>query len=600
VTDGPEILLAGLLMAAALGASLLAGRLRIPGLLLFLAVGMIAGSDVLGWVELDDYELARDVGIIALILILVEGGLTSGLDRLRPVLGAAIGLATVGTLLTAVVTGLGAALLFDFTLLESMLLGSIVASTDAAAVFGVLRGSTLQRRLARTLEGESGMNDPIAILLVLGFIEWIQLPDYGAVQMVGELALKLVLGFAIGIVAGWIAVQGFKRLRLDTAGLYPVVSVSAAAIAYGAGETLGGSGFLAVYLVALSLGSADVPAKRTITAFHEGMGWTGQLVLFLTLGLLVFPTQLPNYALEGLALGLVLAFIARPIAVFATTAPFRFDLAERTVLSWAGLRGAIPVVLATFAVTAGVEGSLAFFNIVFFSVVISTLLQGATFEWVADRLGVTGSEPAQPRPLLEVGTVRRLGAEVVEYHVDPDDAIAGARVRDLGLPRDALVSVIVRGGRALAPRGSMRIEGDDRLHVLVLREASGPMRELLERWRTGPVGPETRPKPLLAGRPPIFTVRPWRSDDGDPARPDEIEGQPVIELLRRRLDHPGTLVVLADGRYALTGNELMVGSARQLQNHVLGLLPRASDDATRAWWQEITGALAAEHTLKPD
>jgi cell volume regulation protein A len=296
---------------------------------------------------------------------------------------------------------------------------------------------------------------------------------------------KLALGLAVGAAVGWLAIRVFRRIRLETAGLYPVTSLTTAALAYGVAELVHGSGFLAVYLAALALGSAPIPAKRTVTAFHEGLAWVAQVGLFLTLGLLVFPSQLGDVALKGTVLALILTLVARPVAVAIATGPFGFAIREQAALGWAGLRGAIPVVLATFPVIAGVPGSLEFFNIVFFAVLVSTVLQGTTFTLVADRLGLTTDRPALPRPLAEIGTVRALGAEVVEYPIAETDAIVGARVRELGLPREALVNVIVRGQQALPPRGSTRVEAGDRLHILVRQEVAAGLPELLERWQTG-------------------------------------------------------------------------------------------------------------------
>jgi potassium/hydrogen antiporter len=591
--DGHLILIAGALMAAGLAASLLAIRVRVPGLVLFLALGMLVGSDGLGWIDFSDYELERDIGIVALILILFEGGLTAGFPEIRPVLGAAVSLATVGTVVTAVITGLAASWLFDLSTLEGMLLGAILAPTDAAAIFAVLRGSTLRRKLARTLEGEAGFNDPVAVLLVLGFIDWIQDPDYGLVDMVGALVVELGVGLVVGVALGWAAVQAFRRLRLETGGLYPVASLTVAALAFGATEAIHGSGFLAVYLAGLALGSAQIPAKRTITAFHEGLAWVAQLAVFLTLGLLVFPSEFGGIVVEGTALGLILALIARPAAAALSTLPFQYETNERLALGWAGLRGAVPVVLATFAVIEAVPRSLEFFNIVFFAVLISTLLQGTSFEAVAQWLRVTTSQPAVPRPLAETGTIRRLGAEVLEYPVGPEDAIVGARVRDLGLPREALVNVIVRGNRALPPRGSTRLEAGDRLHVLLREEVARELPRMLDRWRDGPVGPAPRTRAAPAGHSPIFTVRPWSDEDGDPAHPETVAGREVVELLRNRHDRPGALVALADGRYAVTGSLLVLGSAMQVQRQARERLRRADDDAERAWWQEVIGAVAA-------
>ncbi len=519
MTDEQLILVAGGLLAAGIGAALLAGRLRVPGLILFLVLGMAIGTDGAGWIQFDNYDMARTIGVVALVVILFEGGLTAGWPEIRPVLRPAATLAVAGTLITALVTGLSATLLFGISTLEGLLLGSIVASTDVAAIFALLRGSTLNRKLARTLEGEAGSNDPVAVLLVVGFIAWIGDPSYGLGDMLWLFFRQLTIGLAVGALLGWLSVWAFRRVRLESAGLYPVASIAAAALAYGLAATATGSGFLAVYVVGLWLGSSQIPAKRTIAAFHEGVAWVAQIVLFLTLGLLVFPSQLGDVLIPGTLLALILMFVARPLATVVCTAGRGYTTPERVVLGWAGLRGAVPVVLATFPVIAGVAGSLEFFNIVFFAVVLSTLLQGATFEPLARALGVTTTQPALPRPLAETGTVRGLGAEVVEYPVAADDAVVGRRIRELGLPRDALVNVIVRDGQALPPRGSTRIQAGDSLHVLLRQEAARDFDALLAQWRDGTwPEPESR-QPTLRSTSMIFTVRPWRPSDGDPARP---------------------------------------------------------------------------------
>ena len=592
MTDGELILVAGALLAGGIAASLLAQRIRLPGLLLFLGLGMAIGSDGLDWIDFEDYELARTIGIVALALILFEGGLIAGFDEIRPVLRPALGLALVGTFATAAITGMAAVWLFDLDTLEGLLLGSIIASTDGAAIFALLRGSTLRRKLARTLEGEAGFNDPVAVLLVIGFIDWIQEPGYGLGDMAILFVLELGVGAAVGIAVGWLAVQGLQRTRLDSTGLYPVASLATAAVAYGAADTLHGSGFLAVYVAGLALGSARIPAKRTVTVFHQGLAWVAQIAMFLALGLLVFPSQLDEVAIKGTALALVLVLVARPLATFLSTAFDRFSIADRVVLGWAGLRGAVPVVLATFPVIEGVPGSRTFLHIVFFAVVISTLLQGTTFEPLAKRLGVTTSEPALPRPLAETGTIRRLGAEVVEFPVEPAYALVGQRVRDLGLPRDALLSVIVRGEEAVLPRGSTRIEAGDRLHVVVRSEVARHMTAVVERWETGPVGPPPVERQAGVGA-AVFSSRPWDAErDGDAAYPEAIDGVAAREYLRTRRDKGGALVSLTDGRYAVTGPTLAVGGAKQIQAYARRRLARETDDTIRAWWQEVIGALA--------
>lgn len=593
MADGHLILIAGALLFAGIAASLLAGRLRLPSLVLFLGIGMAVGSDGLGWVDFSNYELAREIGIIALALILFEGGLTAGFGEIRPVLRNVVSLALFGTLITAAICGLAATWLFDFTLLEGLLLGAIVSSTDGAAIFALLRGSSLKRKLGRTLEGEAGMNDPIAVLLVVGFIDWIEKPDYGIADMLWLFVTEVGIGVAIGAVVGLGAVQLFQRAQLATPGLYPVASIAAAALSFGAADALHGSGFLAVYLTGLALGSAHIPAKHTITSFHQGLAWVAQLTMFLVLGLLVFPSQFGDIWIEGTVLALVLAFVARPLAAFVASGP-GFSVPDRVVLGWAGLRGAVPVVLATFPVLAGVHNSADFFDIVFFAVLLSTVLQGSTFEALARRLGATAAAPSLTTSALsETGTIRSLGADSVEYAVAPDDAIVGLRIRDLELPRAAVVNLIVRDEQAVPPRGSTRVRAGDMLHVLIRREALPVMRELTDRWHSGPIGPRPRPKRIPEGHAPVFHVRPWNAvGDGDPNTTATVAGRVVVDRLRTRRDMPGALVLLDDGYYAVTGPILALGREQLLSQWVRRKARSAPTDAERSWWEEVLGALA--------
>jgi cell volume regulation protein A len=499
MSDANLILITGGLLIAGLLATVVAGRLRVPGLVLFLGLGMAVGSDGLGWIDFADYELARTIGVIALALILFEGGLSAGFGEIRPVLGASLGLAIPGTILTAAVTGLVATVLFDLSLLEGMLLGSIVSVTDTAAIFGLLRHSRLRTQVARTLEGEAGLNDPVAVLLVVGFIDWIQTPGYGLGDMTLLFAREVVIGVAIGVAVGWLAIHGLRRAWLGSEAGYVIGTIGAAAVAFGAASSLHGSGFLAVYLAGLALGSVPIPAKRAVTVFHEGLALVAQVTMFVVLGLLVFPSQLGDVALEGTLLALVLVLVARPIATFVSTALAGFTAREQSVVAWAGLRGAVPVVLATFPVIDGVPESLDYFNIVFFAVLLSTLLQGATFEPFAQALGVT-------------------------TRVSPEPAV----------------------------------------------------------WRERTAGQGAQ----------ILTARPWQPADGDAAFPRTILGTVVREQLLSRLDRPGSLVVLQDGRYAFTGPVLGVGPASALQADARRRLAYAKSDQERAWWREVIGELA--------
>jgi cell volume regulation protein A len=592
--DAELILIAGSLLAAGIAGAFLADRIRIPGLLIFLGLGMLAGSEGIGGIHFSNAELTRTLGTIALVLILFEGGLTSGWSEIRPVLGTAASLATIGTLLTAAIAGLAAKLIFDFSTLEGLLVGAAIAATDSAAIFAVLRRSTLKKRLARSLEGESGMNDPVALLLVIGFIEWIQQPDYGVADMAGLLALKLALGIAIGLALGWLAVRILDRITLPTDGIYPVATIAVAALAYGLAEVAHGSGLLAVYLTALALGSAQIPAKRTVVSFHEGLGWVSQIALFILLGLLIFPSELGDVALKGIALSAVLIFVARPVAAFVATALAPLDVRERLMLGWAGLRGATPIWLATFPVVAGIRSGEEEFAIVFFVVVSSTLVQGASFEPLAKRLGLTTDEPALPRRLFESGRIRELGGDVVAYRLPKGAAAAGHRVRELELPREALVNVIVRDGHAIPPRGSTELQEGDELHILVRGELRDEVERLTKVWTKGPIGkPPPPPLPRRAAS-QVFSVRPVREGDR-PFGPAEIDGVAVVATLRSRSDGGGVMVALADGRYAVTGERVIaIGGRRALAGWCERRAERDGVDQTeRAWWQEVTGALIA-------
>ena len=595
MSDYELILIAGLLLATGLLAAKVADRVRVPGLLLFLGLGMLLGSEGVGGIEFENYDLAQTLGTIGLILILFEGGLTAGWGEIRPVLGTAVSLATIGTVITAVITGFVAVWLFDLSTLEGMLIGGAVAATDSAAIFAVLRGSHLSKPLARALEGESGMNDPVALLLVTGFIEWIQDPGYGIADMAGSLVAKLALGVAFGIAIGYGARWCFRNLDLPNPGLYPVASIATVAIAYGLPELAHGSGFLSVYIAALILGTGPVPAKPTVIAFHQGLSWVAQISLFALLGLLVFPSGLGEVAGEALLLSAALIFIARPFAAFVASVFSPFNNRERLMLGWAGLRGAIPIWLATFPVVAGVGDNELIFNSIFFVVVTSTLVQGATFEPLAKRLGVVSDEPTLPPPLIETGIIRELGAESFVWRIRPGDAAAGVMAKDLDLPREALVNLIVRNGEALPPRGSTELEVGDELHIVARLEALDAVQQLAGRWRNGPLGEPSVEALPPRGAPQVFTVRPWRPEDGDLGSPELIQGVPIAKRLRVRRDGNGALVALADGRYAATGADLLaVGSRRNLAEWCARRVARPGiSTADRAWWQELAGALTA-------
>ena len=476
------LLAVGGILAASIVIALGAARTGLPVLVLFLGLGMLLGSDGPGGIDFDNAELARRVGTVGLGLILYEGGLQTSWRRLREVAVPAALLSTIGVVVSTLVAGAAAYFLFSLSWLEAILIGAVVASTDAAAVFATLRFTHIRRRLARTLEAESGGNDPMAIALTLGLIAWIEHPDsYGIddlfLLVIRQIGLGLIVGVALGLVATWV----FARIPGSIGAFAPVASVAAAALAFGAADSIGGSGFLAVYLVGLAVGSTPSRYRRQLVAFHEGIAFVSQVTLFVVLGLLVFPHELPHVALRGFALAFLLMLVARPAAVWASTSISQFTNRERLLLGWAGLRGAVPIVLATFALSSKVPHKETIFNAVFFVVVVSTIVQGTTLERVARSLGLVSPAPPVPEAPLEVGPMSQL--DLVEFAVADDHAVNGSAVRQLGLPRNALIAVVHRNDEALPPRGSTILRAGDRLFVLVPRKNRADLEDVFSRWR---------------------------------------------------------------------------------------------------------------------
>jgi cell volume regulation protein A len=595
VENADSILIAGALLALAIATTLVARRARVPGLVIFLLLGIVVGPEGLGVIDSIGLDAAQTIGVVALALILFEGGLTASWKELRPVIGVSISLATLGTLLTALITGLFVAYVLDFSTLHAMLIGGIVASTDGAAVFALLRTSTLERKLAHTLEAEAGLNDPVAILLVIGLIEWIETPGYGIADMLRLFVSEMAVGAAVGLVIGLLAQRGIRAVSNITTGLYPVATIATAAISFGLAQVLHGSGFLAVFLTGLILGSVQLPAKRTIADFHDGVAWVSQIAVFMVLGLLFVPSSLSHLWAKGLFVTVVLMFVARPVAVWIATRFSQFNFREVVLLQWAGMRGAVPIVLATFPLHEHIADSNAIYNIVFFVVLTSAVFQGTTFEWLATKLGLTTAHRTVIPPVIQAGNIRKLGAEFFEFHVREGDALAGHVVSELQLPREALVSVIVRGETALLPRGSTELEVGDRLQVLVRGHLVDRIDDLCELWREGPIGVVVDDADrIVSTRAAIFSVKPWsftgKGDEGDPL---SIGGVSVVKRVRTRHDQAGALVVLADGRYGVTSNGICAtGASRQVRGYAVRRIERAESLPERAWWQEVAGAVA--------
>ncbi len=478
---GQLLLVVGAILAGSVIVALGAARVGVPSLVAFLGLGMLLGSDGPGGIDFSDVEMARTVGIVGLAAIIYEGGLSTSWRQLRRVAPLGVLLATVGVAATALLTAPAAHVLLGLPWLQSVLLGAVVASTDAAAVFATLRYTAIRRHLAHILEAETGLNDPVAIALTLGLIAWIEHPSGGAahlaLEVMRELGLGLVVGAGFAAAAAWV----FSRLPHSIGAFAPVASVAVAALTFGTADVIHGSGFLAVYIVGLAIGSTPSRYRRQMVTFHQGLAFLAQVTLFVVLGLLVFPHDLGAVAAAGLALAMLLVAVIRPLAVWIATALSHCTSRERFLLGWAGLRGAGPIVLATFALSAGVKRAETIFNAVFFVVVISTLLQGTTLEQLARRLRLVDDQPARTTAPLEIDLLGPL--ELVEFDVSAAHAIAGSNVSDLGLPPKALIAVITRGPDTIAPRGSTDIQPGDRLYILNPRAQHLELTDVFARWQ---------------------------------------------------------------------------------------------------------------------
>lgn len=471
---------AGLLLAASVLASRTSGRAGIPAALLFVAVGMLAGA--VPGLRFADHTLAFRIGTIALVLILFDGGLSTPVSSVREVLGPASVLATVGVALTAVIAAAGGRLL-GLPWADAALFGAIVSSTDAAAVFSMLRGARIQlrRRVALVLEIESGVNDPMAVMLTLGFTAALAEHRPPGLALLGEIVVQL----AVGLGVGWGVGRGgrflLSRARLAAGGLYPVLTLAVAYFAFGAATLLQGSGFLAVYVAGVVLGNGPLPYRTGLVRVHDAIAWFSQVGMFLVLGLLADPARLADIWLPGLALALVLAFVARPAAVAPCLAMFRFSTQEIAFISWVGLRGAVPIILAIYPILRGVEGAPVIFDLVFFVVVVSTLLQGAPIRWLAQRLGLVVTGPPPPRAVLEIVSRDPLAGEVLSFYVEPASAVEGSALSELPFPEEASVMLIVRGNELVPPRGPTVLKPGDHVYVFVRPEEKGLVQLLFGR-----------------------------------------------------------------------------------------------------------------------
>ncbi|MBL9000088.1 MAG: potassium/proton antiporter [Phycisphaerae bacterium] len=465
----------GLLMAFSVLFTRTLDKFGVPVVLLFLVLGMLGGSEGFGGIAFDNHELAFRIGTIALVLILFDGGLNTPLASIRRSAGPAGLLATVGVagtagLMALIARGLG------LPWSQALLIGAIVSSTDAAAVFAVLRGGSLRvkEKVRSTLEVESCINDPMAVILTMAVVEGVRVASESGAgggvsghlwQLLLDVPIQLLVGTAVGLIIGRGTRWLLGRARFSTGGLYPVVTLASAFIAFGAATISFGSGFLAVFITGVVLGNGSLPYRAGLARVHDALAWMSQVSMFLMLGLLVFPSKLIPVAGIGLALGVGLALLARPLVVALCLLPFRWKAREIGYVSWVGIRGAVPIILGTFPVMAQLPGGDQMFHIVFFIVVVSALIPGASIVPLTRRLGLDEPEPPTPAAALELHSLRPIGGEIHSYHIHEAVAVCNAPISQIRFPDDAAAIMVVRGNRVLAARGSTVLQPGDHVYI---------------------------------------------------------------------------------------------------------------------------------------
>jgi len=468
LTADTIVLIISLLFFASILAGKISFRLGVPTLLLFLAVGMLAGSEGIGHIRFDQPGIAQFIGIIALCFILFSGGFETDISYVKPVIMHTLLLSTLGVIITAVVTGLFIWKVTGFTLYEGLLLGSIISSTDTAAVFSILRSKKLglKGHLRPVLEMESGSNDPMAVMLIIMFISLVQDPSKSFWSVIPIFFRQLIIGGAFGVFFGWADRFIINKINLHYEGLYPPLAITMMLMTYGLTSSLGGNGFLAVYISALWLGNQELLHKKTIMKMFDGLAWLMQIILFLVLGLLVYPSRLLAIAVPGLLISLFLMFAARPIAVYLSLLPFRMKSREKIFISWVGLRGAAPIVFATFTPVAGIEKADTIFNIVFFISITSVLIQGTSISKVAKWLHVALPARVKHVTPADILLAEPVNTAMAEITVSGESPSAGKKIVDLGFPENVRIALLKRDNKYIIPDGQTYIKPEDKLILI--------------------------------------------------------------------------------------------------------------------------------------
>ncbi len=484
------LLIGSLLLLSSILASKTSGRLGVPSLLLFMGVGMLAGTDGLDIIDFQDAGLAQLLGIIALVFILFSGGMDTRMESVRPVLLRGLSLSTVGVLLTATIVGFSVPLFTDLSWKEGLLLGAIISSTDAAAVFTILRskGMGLKGNLRQTLELESGSNDPMAYFLTTAMLTLLTDTGVSTWSLVPMFLLQMGIGALMGLGMGLLTTRVINRIKLDFEGLYPVLMLAMVLLTFAATDVVGGNGFLAVYIAGIMLGNDDFIHKKSLIRFYDGQAWLMQIVMFLTLGLLVNPSEIVPVIGAGLGISFVLMFVARPIAVMLSLSPFRISGARRVMISWVGLRGAVPIIFATYPMVAGLDHASLIFNIVFFIVFTSVILQGTTLPLMARWLGLERPESARPLSPYDLEISDELRGDLRRLYVPLGSPAVGKTMIGLHFPLGVLTTRIERRGVHIFPSGTTRIESEDRLTVITSKPRALDL--LAKRWGLGYLAPE--------------------------------------------------------------------------------------------------------------